>query len=74
MVRHERNHLTADLQRGHIAVEVDSIQRLDLQPNVPVYQLTDRHHDHPALESQSLPSKRLGGQRRSLIRSSSERP
>ena len=35
MAGHEHCHLTADLQRRNIAVEIDPIQTLDVQPTCP---------------------------------------
>lgn len=44
MLGQERDHLPTHLQVRHIAVEVDAVQALDVQPHVPIQQVVDRHH------------------------------
>ena len=36
-------HLATDLQIGHVGVEVDPIQALQIQPYLPVEHVVDRH-------------------------------
>ena len=69
MTGHEPDHLTTDLQLRHVAVEVDPVQALDIQPDMPIQQhRSPSHaaitHDGPHPTAQASP--RLGGQRRSL--------
>ena len=48
MLGHERHHLPSHLQRGHVPVQIDPVQALDVQPDMPLEQLTDRHRrTHP---------------------------
>ena len=39
----EAHHLATDLQVGHVGVEVDPIQALQIQPYLPVEHVVDRH-------------------------------
>lgn len=39
MLPHERGHLTTNLQIWHVAVEIHPIQRLDVQPDMPLKQI-----------------------------------
>lgn len=46
VARHEHGHLTAHLQRRHVAVEIDPIQTLDIQAGVPLKQIVHRQRSH----------------------------
>jgi hypothetical protein len=51
----ERHHLRAGLQLGHVGIEVNAIQALDIQSNMPIQNLGHgddplRHDDHLATE------------------------
>jgi hypothetical protein len=41
---HERDHLPARLQNGHVGVEVDPAQALDVQLHMSAEDLVHRHH------------------------------
>jgi hypothetical protein len=74
---HERDHLTADLQIRHVAVEIDPIQTGHIQHHVPIQKIANRrslghtHQRHPRSTPQTGPH--LGGQRRSLAGRSLDR-
>jgi hypothetical protein len=79
--RQERHHPRTGLQPGHIGVEVDAVQTLDIQRHVPVENVVDRHHtpahdrlrihsykreDVTTTSGNTRPVTRLGGPRRRL--------
>lgn len=43
MTGQERNHLTGHLQVGHVPVEIDPVQTLKVQTNMPIKQIVHRH-------------------------------
>jgi hypothetical protein len=43
VVRHERDDLPAGLQDRHVRVQVDPVQALDVQQDVPVQEIVHRH-------------------------------
>jgi hypothetical protein len=42
----ERDHLPADLQVRHVTVQIDPVQTLQVEPDMPVEKLVDRHRGH----------------------------
>src|SRR5258706_3799941 len=59
----EREALPADLERRHIAAQVDAVQALDIEHRMTIQQLRDRNHmrhdDHPCSAGITLPSLNL---------------
>src|SRR5258708_15622650 len=59
----EREHLPADLERRHIAAQVDPVQALDVEHRMTIQQLRDRDHmrhdDHSCPAGITLPSLNL---------------
>jgi hypothetical protein len=44
MLAEESNHLATDLQPGNVGVQIDAVQALEVEHNVPVEQLIDVPH------------------------------
>ena len=43
----KRHHLPAHLQVRHVAVQIDPIQTLHIEPHMPVKHIVDRHRIDP---------------------------
>src|SRR5258707_14447933 len=63
VIMQERVDLPADLERRHIAAQVDAVQALDVQHRMTIQQLRDRDHmrhdDHPCSAGITVPSLNL---------------
>ena len=44
MLGHERDHLPAGLQDGHVGIEIEPVQALDVQLHMTAEDLIHRHH------------------------------
>jgi len=47
MLAQERHHLATGLQDRHVGVEVHPVQALDVQRDMPIKHVVDRHHPRP---------------------------